>query len=92
MINGKYIGPPKPGPWAYLFTKMGVDVFTLGPLFILFGAAWLMWVLICWGNQPAAYGFGILLSICTLWYLPVGTLFAAIILAVLIFARGKVGM
>jgi hypothetical protein len=22
MLNGKYIGPEKPGPWSYIFEKM----------------------------------------------------------------------
>lgn len=42
IINGKYIGPPKPGPWANLFYKFNIDVFKLGPLFMLFGILWLL--------------------------------------------------
>lgn len=42
LANGKYIGPEKPGPWASLLSLTGVDVFKLGPLFVLFGLAWLV--------------------------------------------------
>jgi hypothetical protein len=79
MIKGKYIGPEKPGPWANLFYKLNVDVFKLGPVFIVFGLLWLIWLYGLWTNQNWAYHFGLIMSILTLWYLPVGTLFSIII-------------
>ena len=85
MIKGKYIGPEKPGPWANIFYKLNIDVFKLGPLFILFGLAWLTWLYALWTNQNWAYIAGIFISVLTLWYLPVGTLFSLIILTILIF-------
>ena len=91
MIKGKYIGPERPGPWAKLFEKFGVDVFQLGPLFILFGITWLVWLVALWTNQSWAFTLGIIISILTLWYLPVGTLFSLIILFILILAKQKVG-
>jgi len=90
MIKGKYIGPEKPGPWATIFYKLNIDVFKLGPLFIFFGLLWLVWLYGLWTNQTWAYPFGIIISILTLWYLPVGTLFSIIILLVLILARQKI--
>ena len=92
MIKGKYIGPEKPGPWAELFYKLQVDVFRLGPLFIALGILWLTWLFSLWTHQNWAYGFGILVSVLTLWYLPVGTLFSTIILVVLVLAREKAGL
>jgi hypothetical protein len=92
MVKGQYIGPPKPGPWAALFYPLGVDVFRLGPLFILFGLLWLTWLYALWTRQGWASSFGIIISVFTLWYLPVGTLFSLIILAVLLFRRRKVGL
>lgn len=91
MIKGKYIGPERPGPWANLFAKFGVDVFRLGPLFIVFGITWLVWLVALWINQSWAFSFGIVISIITLWYLPVGTLFSLIILFTLILAKQKIG-
>jgi hypothetical protein len=90
MIKGKYIGPPKPGPWANLFYKFDVNVFKLGPLFIVFGILWLIWLYGFWTNQSWANAFGIAVSILTLWYLPVGTIFSLVILLALIF-RKKAG-
>lgn len=85
ILNGKYIGPEKPGPWASLASLTGVDVFKLGPVFVLYGIAWLVFVAVFWFDKPWARTFGIVLSLLTLWYLPFGTLISIIVLAGLIF-------
>ncbi len=90
LYKGKYIGPAKPGPWASLFYKLEIDVFKLGPLFIVFGVLWLTWLYALWTNQSWFYMFGLIISILTLWYLPVGTIFSLIILLVLLFAKQKI--
>jgi hypothetical protein len=92
LLKGKYIGPEKPGPWANLFYKLNIDVFKLGPLFIVFGLLWLTWLYALWTNQSWAYLLGLFTSILTLWYLPVGTLFSIIILAILLISRSKLGL
>jgi hypothetical protein len=91
-MKGKYIGPEKPGPWAALFNKLNVDVFKLGWLFILFGILWLTWLFALWANKDWAFAYGIMISILTLWYLPVGTIFSIIIIAVLFLFRQKTGL
>ncbi|SKA20763.1 hypothetical protein [Sediminibacterium ginsengisoli] len=83
MLKGKYIGPEKPGPWANLFYKLNIDVFKLGPLFLIYGLLWLAWVYGFWTNQSWAYLFGVIISVLTLWYLPVGTVFSVVVLVVL---------
>lgn len=92
MLKGKYIGPEKPGPWANIFYKLNVDVFKLGPLFIVFGLLWLFWLYGLWTNQNWVYTFGLIMSISTLWYLPIGTLFSIIIVAILLLAKQKLGL
>jgi hypothetical protein len=92
LNTGKYIGPEKPGPWANLFEAVDINVFKLGPLFIVFGILWLVWVYSLWRNKRWGYPFGIFISICTLWYLPVGTLFSVIILLALLFAKRRIGL
>ncbi|MBD2769090.1 hypothetical protein IC235_14445 [Hymenobacter sp. BT664] len=87
MVKGKFIGPEKPGPWANIFYKLNINVFKLGPLFIVFGLLWLTWLYSLWSNQNWNYAFGLTLSILTLWYLPVGTLFSLIIMGLLFFAK-----
>jgi len=84
-VNGKYIGPEKPGPWASVISLTGVDVFRLGPLFIAFGLGWLVFVVGLLTDSGWARTLGIILSIATLWYLPFGTLISVVILIVLGF-------
>ena len=92
LSKGKYIGPEKPGPWAEIFYKMHIDVFKLGWIFILFGILWLTWLFGLWTNRGWAYTYGIMISILTLWYLPIGTLFSIIIVTGLILYRQKLGL
>ena len=92
LLKGKYIGPPKPGPWANLFYKLQIDVFKLGPLFIVFGIAWLLFVAGIWMEQAWAWKLGIAISILTLWYLPVGTGTSILVLILLFGARARLGL
>jgi hypothetical protein len=92
MLNGKYIGPDKPGPWANLFYKLNVNVFKLGPLFVTYGLVWLIFLYGVITSQAWAYKLGLIISLLTLWYLPVGTLLSLIVLAVLLLARQKAGL
>lgn len=91
-LKGKYIGPSKPGPWAELFYTLNINVFKLGWLFILFGLLWFTWLYGLWTNKEWVYVYGISISILTLWYLPIGTLFSIIILTLLFFMRQKIGV
>jgi hypothetical protein len=91
-LKSKYIGPEKPGPWAEIFYKFNVDVFRLGWLFIFFGLMWLTWIFALLTNRDWAYSYGIIISILTLWYLPVGTFFSIVILAVLLVWKQKIGL
>src|SRR6476660_6476957 len=87
MLKGKYIGPEKPGPWANLFYKLDINVFKFGPLFIAFGIIWLIFLFGLFTSQSWAYLLGLIISILTLWYLPIGTLLSVIILIVLLTSR-----
>ena len=91
-VKGKYIGPEKPGPWAEVFYKMNIDVFKLGSLFILYGLLWLIWVYALWTNKEWTYALGLIISILTMWYLPIGTLISIIVLATLLFWRNQIGL
>lgn len=91
MLKGKYIGPEKPGPWAGLFNRLNIDVFKLGPLFIIFGLLWLIWIYGVWTNQSWAYVSGLLIAVLTLWYLPLGTLLSVAVLVMLVAAKTKLG-
>jgi hypothetical protein len=87
MLKGKYIGPEKPGPWAWIFSKLNVDVFKLGPLFLLLGLCWLVFLFAYWTSQPWAWWAGVIMSILTLWYLPFGTIISLALLIILLRNR-----
>ena len=84
LATGKYFGPEKPGPWADLVAAVGLDPFALGPVFVLFGLAWLAAFGLIVARHPASRAAATVAAVATLWYLPVGTLLA---LAVLILLR-----
>jgi hypothetical protein len=92
IIKGKYIGPDKPGPWANLFYKLNMDVFKLGPLFIIYGLLWLSFLFGLWTNQTWTYLLGLTISVLTLWYLPAGTIISILVMIILLTARTKVGL
>jgi len=86
VLKGKYIGPEKPGPWARIFYKLKINVFKLGPLFMIVGVGWLFWIYALWTNQDWAYIFGLIISSLTVWYLKVGTFIAVVtVLLVMVF-------
>ncbi len=91
-IKGKYMGPEKPGSWANLFYKFNINVFKLGPLFILFGLAWLFWVFGVWSDQSWVYVFGLVISVLTLWYVKVGTFISIIVFALLVIFKQQLGL
>lgn len=92
MLKGKYIGPEKPGPWANLFNKLPVNVFKLGPLFVVYGLVWLLFLYGLLTTQAWAYKLGLAISILSLWYLPVGTVLSITVFVVLIIAKRKIGL
>lgn len=84
ILKGKYIGPEKPGPWANLFYKLKINAFKLGPLFIVLGIGWLVFVYGLWCNQDWTFLLGILISILTLWYIKVGTFISIVTIILLL--------
>ena len=83
LQTGRYIGPERPGPWADLVEAAGVDPFALGPLFVGVGLLWLGYVVLELARQPLARKVGRGAALLTLWYVPVGSLLALGVLALL---------
>lgn len=89
MVYGKYFGPAKPGPWSLLFSGVGIDPFRLGPLFVMFGILWLGFLAaMLYGKKWGWYG-AVIMAICSLWYLPLGTVGSVVYLIVLWTGRAK---
>ncbi|MGH9947177.1 MAG: hypothetical protein ACRD6X_08265 [Pyrinomonadaceae bacterium] len=84
IVNGRYMGGEKPGPWSYLFQKLNIDVFRLGPMFLVFGLVWLIFLFGIWTDKTWFRTLGIIISIASLWYLPVGTIVSLCAIAILL--------
>ena len=89
MLKGKFIGPEKPGPWASLFYKLNIDVFKTGSMFIFLGMVWLIFLAGFWANQNWAYLLGLLVSILSLWYLPIGTIISILLIVLIMTFKKK---
>ena len=91
LLRGKYIGPEKPGPWSALFTLFGINPFSVAPPFIALGVAWIVSLIFLVIAPPslahAAWIAALIIAIASLWYLPVGTVFSAAYILLLIFGR-----
>lgn len=81
LARGKYFGPDKPGPWSNLFMAMGIDPFSLGPLFIALGILWLVFLAATLGGKRWGQRGAVLTAIASQWYLPVGTILSIAYLA-----------
>ncbi|HHO56027.1 MAG TPA: hypothetical protein ENK21_06530 [Trueperaceae bacterium] len=92
VVNGKYIGPEKPGPWSNFFVSLNINVFKLGPLFVAFGLLWFLFVYGLQASQNWVYWYGIILSIATLWYFPIGSLISVGVIVLLLIYKNKFGI
>jgi hypothetical protein len=83
MLRGKYFGPAKPGPWSVPFLKLGIDPFRLGPMFILFGVIWLVFLVAMLAGQTWGWYGAMIVAVASLWYLPLGTVLSIVYMALL---------
>lgn len=84
LINGKFIGPEKPGPWALVFERLDVNVFRIGPMFVLFGVVWLAFAAGLFTEKFWTIYLGAAISILTIWYFPIGTLLSVAVIVLIL--------
>jgi len=92
LATGDYVTRTGPyagqlGPWATLMAATGIDPRStlIETLFLVYGLAWL--VVICafaLGRRWAWSGM-VIAAVCSLWYLPLGTLLGLIQISLLFF-------
>lgn len=88
LTTGRFFGPPTPGPWRHVVEFVGIDPFSMGAVFVGFGAAWLSstsWLLV--SRSDLAWWSVVVVAVANLWYLPVGTFLSVVTLAVLVAGR-----
>ena len=83
LLRGKYFGPERPGPWSVPFTRVGVNPFSLGPLFVALGVLWLVFAVAALTEHGWGRTGGAVIAIASLWYFPLGTILSLIYLALL---------
>ena len=89
MVRGKYFGPEKPGPWSVLFSRVGVDPFRMGPMFVVLGTLWIGFLIAMLSGQTWGRYGAVAVAVLSLWYLPLGTLLSVLYLALLFFTNAK---
>jgi hypothetical protein len=91
LVKGKYFGPPQPGPWSQVVTAVGLNPFSLGPLFVGLG---LLWIVAAGGilqGSSWAWLLAVIVSVASLWYIPIGTLLSVIAILILLLFKASLG-
>ena len=87
FVRGKYFGPERPGPWSVPFARLGINPFSLGPLFVILGALWLVFAVAALAGRGWGRTSGTAVAIASLWYFPLGTILSLIYLVLLYATR-----
>lgn len=88
--NGKYFGSVKPGPWSKPFAVFGINPFSLGSMFIIFGLIWIDVAFSLIFSVSWAWMFALVIAFSTLWYVSVGTVLAFIAIIVLLIFKSAI--
>lgn len=97
FLKGDYVTPSEGqhagqlGPWAKVVRSAGLEPRSSGvkTLFVVFGLTWLAFSGMHALGASWAWSGLVLLSILSLWYLPVGTILAILELALLFLLRAR---
>lgn len=91
LLMGSYFAPGgQIGPWAALLSTIGVPPFSAGVkvAFVVLGLAYIVAGLAYALYERRALWFG-LVAVCTLWYLPLGTILSLIVLIAIAVSRTR---
>jgi hypothetical protein len=89
LLTGTYFGGGQLGPWSLLVAAAGLDPRHLGAVFVLLGLAWLAALAGLLARRRWGWPVAVAVGAGTLWYVPVGTVFAAAWLALLVWRRPR---
>lgn len=93
LLTGDYVTPAtgpyagQLGPWATMMAATGVDPRStpIKVLFVLYGVAWLVVISAFAVGRRWAWAGMVIAAVCSLWYLPFGTLLGLIQISLLLF-------
>lgn len=89
LLHGRYFGPERAGPWADLVSTAGLDPYALGIPFIILGGAWIGGFTLWLRGVRYAWVSCLAIACLTLWYIPVGSLFAVTAIGLLLWSRNR---
>jgi hypothetical protein len=89
LLKGKYFGPPEPGPWSKIVAKIGIDPFSLGPVFIFLGIVWIVAAIGIMQGSGWSWTLALIIAIGTLWYIPIGSVLALLAILLLWFYKSS---
>lgn len=92
LLTGDYVTPAtgpyagQLGPWATMMAATGVDPRStpIKVLFVLYGVAWLVVISAFAVGRRWAWAGMVIAAVCSLWYLPFGTLLGLIQISLLL--------
>jgi hypothetical protein len=81
-----------PRPWIDIVVSFGINPYTLSPVFLVWGTAWVYFAHLLWHKQRRAYTIGLVASVFTLWYFPFGTIISVAVIGLLRSNRKPSGL
>jgi hypothetical protein len=81
-----------PRPWMAIVNAFGLNVVTLGPIFIVWAMAWFYFAYLLLMKERKAYIVGLGISLLTLLYFPFGTLTGIVTIGLLRSNRKPSGL
>ena len=85
LRTNKYFGPEKPGPWADVVSKFGIDPMRIGHIFVVLGILWLIMTVLKILNIEISGIFLLFIPLLTIWYFPFGTIISILVLLLVFF-------
>ncbi len=88
FVSGQYYAPSL-GPWSNLLSAIGIEPYSLGPVFVGLGLLWIGSLFAALARPTWGWYAALIIAIATLWYLPVGTLFSIVYIVLLFKYRAQ---
>jgi len=89
--KGKYFGPDEPGLWSKIISSLGVNPFSIGPVFVALGLAWFVSIAGLFSSSSWGWLALLLSAIATLWYVKIGTVISVLVIALLVLFKASLG-
>jgi len=89
--KGKYFGPEEPGVWSKIVASLGINPFSIGPVFVALGLFWFVSVAGLLASMSWGWFALMVAATATLWYVKVGTAISLIVIVLLLMFKASLG-